>query len=199
MAPLFCGSSLHHMLSEEQQEPYQLPLLSAHYAGPYCKWFTYSFHLNNALRKVLRLNPSKRRGNSVERRSQLLEVTQILSGPVVTKPTENLVPELTLFATPLNSSGDLGQTTDSPLPRLSFVQPLPSPGQLGLRAGTQCSGRDFGATLEKPPCARKTLRAPGLGKSAKNSSKPALNCSQLHSPGARLLVHDSYRLSEREL
>lgn len=33
---------------------------------------------------------------------------------------------------------------------------------------------------------------------AKNNSMPALNCSQLDSLDARLLIRDSYQLSERE-
>lgn len=33
---------------------------------------------------------------------------------------------------------------------------------------------------------------------AKNNSEPALNCSQLHSLDASMLVHDSYQLSERQ-
>lgn len=37
------------------------------------------------------------------------------------------------------------------------------------------------------------------GEFAKNNSKPSLNCSQLHSLDAGLLVRDSYQLSDREL
>lgn len=52
---------------------------------------------------------------------------------------------------------------------------------------------------ESSPAHERLLGPQGWEEFAKNNSMPALNCSQLHSLDAKLLIHDSYQLSEREL